>query len=169
MKRLEETISIGSPLECHLASFQELIEILAREPFHLTAIEPPSAESLRKAVQNHIADRLPLVTAIMQDTVIGWCAVGPNQKPGFTHTGVLGIGLLPKYRRIGIGTSLLNAAVEKAQKMQLFRIELEAFSSNAPAIAFYNKHGFRIEGCKVKARLHEGIYDNVFIMARLLS
>ena len=169
MKSLKETISIGSPLECHLASFHELIEYLAREPLHLTAIEPPSKAILLKAFQQHITERLPLVTAVKHNKVVGWCAIGPNKKPGFTHTGALGIGLLPEYRRIGIGTSLLNAALAKAKSMQLTRIELEVFSSNNPAIAFYSKHGFKIEGCKVNARLHESIYDDVLIMARLLS
>lgn len=167
-KGLKETISIGSPVEEHLASFHELIDILSREPLHLTAIEPPNAKTLRKAVQNHIADHLPLVIAFTKNKVVGWCAIGQKLKPGFTHTGVMGIGLLPDYRRVGIGTSLLNAALAKAQKTQLLRIELEVFSKNAPAIAFYNKHEFTVEGCKVNARLHEGIYDDVIIMARFL-
>lgn len=169
MKRQKESVSIGPPLECHLASFQELIEKLASEPLHLTAIDPPGAEILRKAVQNHIADCLPLVTAVTQDKVIGWCAIAPHHKPGFTHTGALGIGLLPNYRRVGIGSLLFNSALEKAQKMQLTRIELEVLSSNTSAISFYRKHDFIIEGCKVKARMYEGIYDDVIIMARMLS
>ena len=168
MNELKETVRIGSFLESHLASFHKLIDILSREPLHFTAIEPPDVECLSKAVQNQITDRLPLVTGFTRDKVVGWCAIVPKQKPGFTHTGVMSIGLLPNFRRVGIGTSLFNAALAKAQEAQLIRIELEVFSANAPAIAFYTKHDFKIEGYKEKARFYKGNYDDVIIMARLL-
>lgn len=97
------------------------------------------------------------------------CAIGPKQKPGFTHTGLLGVGLLPDYRQRGIGSRLLEADLANARERDLIRIELEVFSSNAPEIAFYEKHDFKLEECKTKAQLLKLRYDDVTIMARLLD
>lgn len=169
VRKKMETVAICPIAEEHITTFGEFLELIACEPLYLTAIEPPDEDTLRSAVQNHIANLLPLVIATDRESVVGWCAIGPKPKPGFTHTGVLGIGLLSDYRQRGIGSRLLEAALAKAHQRGLTRIELEVFSSNAPAIAFYEKHGFKLEGCKAKARLLEGRYDDVTLMARLLD
>lgn len=169
MKNVAESISIGSVAEEHIKAFGEFLETIASEPLYLTAIEPPDEDTLRVAVQNHIAERLPLVIAVDRGRVVGWCAIGPKPKPGFTHTGVLGIGVLSDYRQVGIGSQLLSAAIAKARERGLIRIELEVFSSNALAIAFYDRHGFQKEGRKAKARLLEGRFEDVIIMARLFE
>jgi len=152
-----------------MASFQLLLTFLAKEPRQITAIVPPDVVTLREAVKQHVAENHPLVTAVTQDKVVGWCGITPKQEPGYTHTGALGIGVLAEYRRTGIGDSMLKTALEKARQVQLTRIELEVFRSNVPALTFYIKNEFNIEGCKVNARMHQGIYDDILIMARFLA
>lgn len=66
--------------------------------------------------------------------------------PHFSKIGhVVSIGILPEYRRLGIGTSLMEKAMD-ALKTHYFcdYIYLEVRVSNIPAIKFYEKLGFKI-------------------------
>lgn len=50
---------------------------------------------------------------------------------------------------------------------QLLRIELGVFTDNAPAIALYQRFGFRHEGAHRGYALRHGLYADVHSMARL--
>lgn len=54
--------------------------------------------------------------------------------------------VLEKYRRQGVGLQLMNAVVEEAQTANLRTVLVEVQNTNAPAIRFYRKAGFRVEG-----------------------
>lgn len=60
----------------------------------------------------------------------------------------------PGYRRMGIGTRLVNEVVEYAKKHDIRRLTLEVRASNAPAIALYENMGFKKEGVR------RGFYDS---------
>jgi len=48
------------------------------------------------------------------------------------------------YKYCGVGTVLLNAAVEEARKNKCRRIYLETTNDNMEALRFYQRRGFRI-------------------------
>jgi ribosomal-protein-alanine N-acetyltransferase len=60
----------------------------------------------------------------------------------------------PGYRRMGIGTRLVNEVIEYAKKHDIKRLTLEVRASNAPAIALYENMGFKKEGVR------RGFYDS---------
>jgi len=47
-----------------------------------------------------------------------------------------------EYRRQGIGTALMKAALRWAEERNLRTIMLETQTKNYPAICFYQRHGF---------------------------
>lgn len=47
-------------------------------------------------------------------------------------------------RRAGLGEALLEAAIERARKRDCRWIELDTYEDNEPAIALYERHGFRV-------------------------
>ena len=50
------------------------------------------------------------------------------------------------WQRKGVGTALMQAAVDLADKwLNLERLELEVYTDNVPAIRLYEKFGFTIE------------------------
>ena len=66
----------------------------------------------------------------------------------------------------GIGTAAIKAAVAQAQKEMLFaKVELNVRSTNARAIACYEKYGFKETGRFMKNYLDEEV--EVIIMERL--
>ncbi len=66
--------------------------------------------------------------------------------PGFVTKGhIISIAVLPEYRRRGIGSSLLQRAMESLRdKYRCSEVYLEVRVSNTPAIKLYEKHGFRV-------------------------
>ena len=68
----------------------------------------------------------------------------PESNPRQSHRG--GLGILPEYRGLGIGSRLLEKVIEKAKEFGLEKIELHVYTSNKPAVALYRKFGFEEEG-----------------------
>ena len=56
------------------------------------------------------------------------------------------VAVHPQWRRQGVADALLDALTEQARQKLLSFLTLEVRESNAPAIALYEKHGFRAVG-----------------------
>lgn len=59
---------------------------------------------------------------------------------------ILMLAVSKQHRRKKIGTMLLNELFEKLTKEKITNVELEVRTDNTPAIKFYEKHGFKING-----------------------
>ena len=77
----------------------------------------------------------------------------------------IGIGILEKWRGQGIGRRLFEECLALARSTGLKRIELSAYSDNAPAIGMYESHGFSREGQKKDARKIDGNCQDEILMA----
>ena len=70
----------------------------------------------------------------------------------------------------GVGTALLGAAIDLADNwLNVERIELSVYTDNVPAIALYERFGFKIEGTHHRYAFREGGYVDAHTMARLRS
>jgi len=65
----------------------------------------------------------------------------------------------PAYRRTGVGSAVLQWLEEVALAAGIPRICLEARQDNAPAIAFYGQHGYRVRATVVG--MYGGMEDGV--------
>jgi ribosomal-protein-alanine acetyltransferase len=77
----------------------------------------------------------------------------PHQITGFLmarqaadEAEILNIAVRRAHRRTGVASALFLAALEQLHARKATRLFLEVRESNAPAIAFYQKHGFREVG-----------------------
>ena len=148
--------------------FRAALDIVVRERKHLAMLEAPPLSVVQDWVGDNTKKGIPQFIALVDGTVVGWCDVMPKEKEGFKHVGVLGMGVLPDYRRCGIGTQLLQETVAAARQFGLERIELEVFASNYAAVALYLRRGFAEEGRLRKSRKLDGAYDDQILMARFL-
>lgn len=153
----------------HIDGFRRCLDAVARERLHLGFLEAPPLERIRTFVETNIAEDLPQFVAVRDGEVVGWCDISPEELPGFTHCGHLGMGVRKEWRRKGAGRRLLQATVEKAKAKGLERIELEVYASNRAAIALYEQEGFRTEGVKRRGRKLDGRYDDVVFMANWIG
>ena len=143
------------------------LDVVAREHRYLIFQEAPPLESTRNFVSKVLAKGWSQFFAVRAGQVVGWCDVVRDERPGMTHVGRLGIGILPEFRGQKIGARLLAATVADAFQKGLIRIELEVFAANARAIALYRKFGFVEEGRKRHARCRAGSPEDSICMALL--
>src|SRR6266851_6667775 len=131
--------------ESHIDGFHRTLDFIARERRYLAFLEAPPIESTRAFILNHIKQGYPQFVAISEGEVVGWCDVTPKSRPIYAHCGVLGMGLLPRFRGQGLGTRLITRTLHAARAFGLTRVELTVREDNANAIALYEKVGFVTE------------------------
>lgn len=93
-----------------------------------------------------------------------------GKRVGNRHETTLGISIKKEWRDKGIGTRLMEAALEWARGSGIVkRVQLEVFSNNERAIHLYEKVGFVREGVRRRAFRKEGKWLNSVVMAVVLE
>jgi len=101
-------------------------------------------------------------------TILGRLSVGRDPHPASAHVADLGLMVAIDARRQGIGTALLQAAVDWAREVGVRKLELHVFPWNTAAIALYDRFGFEREGYR-KGHYRRGGEDvDAILMAYLL-
>jgi GNAT superfamily N-acetyltransferase len=103
----------------HIESFHRALDFVARERRYLAFLEASPFESTRAFVLDNISHGYSQRVAVSAGQVAGWCDVVPNPRQIYAHVGVLGIALLPEFRRQGIGGRLIRQTLDAAQAFGL--------------------------------------------------
>ena len=128
----------------------------------------PSLEDWRRRLAEPGEGFYNLV-ALAGERVVGMLSVQtfPN-RPRRRHAGAIGMGVHDDWQGRGVGTALMRAGVEMADKwLNLTRLELEVYTDNEPAIHLYEKFGFEREGTLRRHAFRDGRYVDAYFMARL--
>jgi putative acetyltransferase len=127
----------------------------------------PSAEMWRKRLAEPSEGTFRLAACIEQK-LVGQLDV--HTFPSRTrrrHVGKIGMAVHDEFQHKGVGTALLQAAVDLAdQWLNLLRLELEVFCDHEPAVRLYKRFGFAIEGTLVRYAYRAGQFVDVYTMAR---
>ena len=141
------------------------LDSVARERKFLAMLEAPTLERVGAFItQSNVAQ----VVAVERGIVVGWADVHRMDGAGFDHRGVLGMGVVSTHRGRGIGSRLLTEVTTLARDLGVTRLELEVFMSNQAAVSLYQHQGFRLEGQLTRARIIDGIVDDILVMSRWL-
>ena len=101
--------------------------------------DPWSVNSITSELNNPLSlwvvamDGKRLVGYVGSQTVLGWADM-------------MNLAVAPEYRRMGIGEALVNQLESRLRGNEATCLTLEVRASNAPAIALYQKLGFREVG-----------------------
>ena len=127
------------------------------------ATEPPVDIAERAAQFANSADGA--VVAVADGKIVGMIHVAASRH-GFGEFGML---VDRAWRDRGVGSALVQAAVDRARSQGLHKLCLEVFTHNTAAIALYRKLGFAEEGRRVKQyRRASGELWDTIVMGRLL-
>ncbi|MBD2528177.1 GNAT family N-acetyltransferase [Nostoc flagelliforme FACHB-838] len=112
----------------------------------------------------HVAVRFP------KQTVVGFQTMEPfaTFTNAFEHVGIIGTYVDLLYRRQGIGKRLFEATFETARTKGYEKILTYVRADNAPALASYLWHGFRIIGTAQRQAKIKGTYIDEIIIERFL-
>ncbi|HEU0152803.1 MAG TPA: GNAT family N-acetyltransferase [Arenimonas sp.] len=109
-----------------------------------------------------------VLLACAGDEVVGQLGLYVSANPRRRHVGDLGIGVRDDWQGRGVGTALLAAAIDLADRwLQLSRLELQVYADNVAGIALYARHGFVEEGRHRDFAFRDGAFVDALSMARL--
>ena len=102
--------------------------------------------------------------------IVGSLTLRGGARKALHHAATLGMNVRRDRRNQGIGSQLLQAAMDWARhNTVLKRVELYVYARNQRAVHLYQKHGFEIEGRRRGAIFQNGEYLDDLIMAVLLD
>lgn len=113
--------------QSHVSSVAELEKICFSDPWS------------ENSVASELNNKLSLwLVAVEEGRVAGYIG---SQTCG-DETDMMNVAVHPGFRRLGFAETLVNALVEELKAVKSHCLTLEVRSSNAPAIALYEKLGF---------------------------
>jgi RimJ/RimL family protein N-acetyltransferase len=160
-------ISVRASTPDDAPSLSVCVDAVARERRYLANVCGFTAEQTRSFVASLAESGGVQILALDEEKVVGWCDVTTLPFEGLRHVGRLGMGLLPAYRGQGLGRRLLREVLNRVFANGLLRVELEVFASNIAAIRLYEQEHLVIEGRKRRARILDGVEDDIIVMGLL--
>lgn len=129
----------------------------------------PSAELWRVRLSEPPENMISLVACVGEGELVGHLGLQTfSNRPRRRHAGQIGMAVRDDWQGKGVGTALMEAAVDLADNwLNLYRLELEVYTDNIPAVRLYEKFGFVIEGTMVDYAFRDGRYVDTYSMARL--
>ena len=107
--------------------------------------------------------------AWLGERLVGDLGMVADAHPASSHVLVVGMSVARDCRGMGIGGAMLERALEWAGELGALKVELSVFAHNAPAISFYERHGFAREGLRKRQLVRAGEYHDEVLMARFLD
>lgn len=106
----------------------------------------------------------------VEDKTVGMAYLARGKFEKNKHVASLGITILKGFRRMGIGTAMMNRLLKWAQKQKgVEKISLDVFSTNKPAINLYRKLGFETKGTRRRQYKIGDKYIDEVTMAKFLQ
>ena len=97
--------------------------------------------------------------------IVGRLSIARDQHPASRHVADLGLMVAMSHRRRGIGTMLLEAALDWARHAEVRKLELHVFPHNEAAIKLYENFGFVQEGYRRGHYRRGNDYVDAILMA----
>lgn len=152
-----------------IPSFRDALDVVAKENIYLELTESPPLDEVHEFQMDLIHQNLPTFYAVKSKTVIGWADISPFPRPRLSHRGRLGMGIIPSERGKGLGSKLLQAALDHAKTTKLEKVELSVYTFNDSAIRLYRKCGFTDIGTIRQYRKMDGRYFDSLEMELFLK
>jgi RimJ/RimL family protein N-acetyltransferase len=100
--------------------------------------------------------------------IVGVLTCRGGDRQANRHVTTLGITVAKSHRGKGLGSALMQAAIDWAQQGGVVRrMELFVFSGNTGAIRLYQRLGFEVEGALRRAVYRDGEFQDDLVMSRL--
>lgn len=121
---------------------------------------------------NHflISENSLLLIAESDNEIVANIDLTGNRRKIMEHTAVVGMGMLKEWRNLGLGTVLLNWAIDWAKENPILELLwLQVYTENELGLALYHKMGFEETGIIKNFFKQDGKYFDNLIMTMNLK
>lgn len=101
--------------------------------------------------------------------IIGQCTIHHDDWEASEHVGTLGIIIRREFRNLGLGTQLIEFAIEESKQNGKKKIVLGTLVTNTFAIRLYEKLGFRRIGIRKKQFYMKKKYIDELLMEKWIG
>ena len=163
---MSAVIRLAEPADA--ASLVALAEAVGAEPerWLIAGGKAPSVADERRYLRSlrGYAGAAVLV-ADVDGRVVARLSIARDTHPACAHVADLGLMVAREERRRGVGTQLLEAAVDWARARGVRKLELHVFPHNEGALALYRRFGFEEEGYRRGHYRRGADYVDAILMA----
>ena len=102
--------------------------------------------------------------------VAGWAALSTiSSRPCYAGVAEDSVYVAADTRGRGIGTSLLRALVEGADKARIWTIQTSIFPENVASLELHRRCGFRVVGIRERIGQLHGVWRDTVLMERRVA
>ena len=163
-----QTLTVREANDDDAVTIKKIINSVASEKYYV--VPEHSREDWDEAIREIKKRKGLIIVAQVNRKTVGMAHLVPGKFNKNRHVGFLGISILKGFRKMSIGTAMMNYIMKWTEQQQgLEKIYLTVFSTNDAAINLYHKFGFEIEGTSKKQYKIEGKYIDEITMGKFLT
>jgi L-amino acid N-acyltransferase YncA len=121
------------------------------------------------AVWDGVHSHTPRLVATAPETekVVGWAAVAPaSRRQVYQGVAEISLYVAAGVRGQGVGTALLEAFTDAADRAGIWTLETSVFPENEASLALLGRGGFRVVGRRERIGKHNGIWRDTVLLER---
>jgi ribosomal protein S18 acetylase RimI-like enzyme len=138
--------------------------VVAEERFVRTEIVDVPVRAYRRRFRRRSDDEIDVV-AILDGRLVGHVNVQRERHPVTRHVASLAIAVAADVRSRGIGTRLMEEALDWSRRVGIEKLVLAVYPHNDAAIALYRRFGFVEEGRLARQSRKSYGYEDEILMA----
>lgn len=109
----------------------------------------------------------PRLVALSDGEVVGWAALSPvSSRECYRGVTEVSVYVARAARRRGVGRTLLQELVRRADDAGIWTIQAGILAGNGPSVALHSSCGFRIVGTRERIAQKRGEWLDVVLMER---
>ncbi len=154
----------------HLVAF---LRTLAKESWRKLGNPPSHFDALTDEAEATViagyarAPRGFLLTAWVAEEAVGSLTFSARPQKLNAHCADLGMGILCKVHRQGLGAALVQHALAEGERVGVWNVSLRVRAHNAPAIALYESQGFTRVGTLRAVAEIDGAFEDEHVYQRI--
>ncbi|MEX1030700.1 MAG: N-acetyltransferase family protein [Paenibacillaceae bacterium] len=130
-------------------------------------LDPVTIDSKRKWFDEHSANSRPLWVMKIDDEIVAWLSFQSFYgRPAYNATAEISIYISVENRSKGIGSILLERAIQDCSRLRILTLVGFVFAHNEPSLALLKKYKFEQWGYMPKIANLDGVERDLVIVGR---
>ena len=107
------------------------------------------------------------LVARLENEIVGWTALSPvSRRPVYAGVAEFSIYVAERAQRRGIGSALLQALIDAAERQGIWTLQSGIFPENTASLELCRRFGFRTVGTREKIGCMNGRWRDVVLVER---